>query len=295
LEINGTYDSGSQISLINAKLVKIIEKVKDQNKIFLRTVNGVTSTEGLITIKARIFDTEEDIDVFIVKNENFENFIIGLDMIKKFRLVQNENLEIKQMKDFNARKIDNKIINTYLVNFNEHIKEDEFEIKIKHLDKKKKIEIEKIIEKHKVIFAKDKYDIGKVKDYEAKIDLVIDKYSSKRPYRCSIEDKKEIEEQISKLLEKHLIEESYSPFAAPVTLALKKDENKKLRLCINFRDLNKNIIPQAKPFPIIDDLIIKTRNCKYFTTLDINTAFWSIPLRIEDRRKTAFVTQEGHY
>jgi len=74
-------------------------------------------------------------DVFIVKNEDFEDFIIGLDMIKKFRLTQNENLEIKQMKDINTRKIDNKQkeMKTYSVNFNEHIKEDEFEIKNKTL------------------------------------------------------------------------------------------------------------------------------------------------------------------
>ncbi|XP_039306053.1 uncharacterized protein LOC120357968 [Solenopsis invicta] len=95
-----------------------------------------------------------------------------------------------------------------------------------------------------------------------KIDLIVDKYCGKRPYRCTLEDKKEIEEQIGKLLEKGLIEESYSPFAAPVTLAYKRDEGKRSRLCIDFRDLNKIIIPQAQPFPIIDDLIIKTRNSK---------------------------------
>lgn len=114
-------------------------------------------------------------------------------------------------------------------------------------------------------------------------------------YRCTIEDKKEIEEQIAKLLEKNLIEESYSPFAAPVTLAFKREENRKSRLCIDFRDLNKIVVPQAQPFPLIEDLMIKTRNCKYFSTLDINSAFWSIPLRIEDRKKTGFVTQEGHF
>jgi len=94
----------------------------------------------------------------------------------------------------------------------------------------------------------------------------VDKYCNKRPYRCTIEDKKEIEEQVGKLLEKGLIKESYSPFAAPVTLAYKRDEGKKCRLCIDFRNLNKIIIPQAQPFPLINDLIIKTRNCKYFTT-----------------------------
>lgn len=102
-------------------------------------------------------------------------------------------------------------------------------------------------------------DIGTVKDYEARIDLLVDKYCNKRPYRCTIEDKKEIEEQIAKLLEKSLIEESYSPFAAPVTLAFKRDENRKSRLCIDFRELNKIVVPQAQPFPLID-IIIKARN-----------------------------------
>jgi len=41
LEIYGTYDSGSQISLINAKLVKIINQNEDKNKILIKTVNGV--------------------------------------------------------------------------------------------------------------------------------------------------------------------------------------------------------------------------------------------------------------
>lgn len=55
------------------------------------------------------------------------------------------------------------------------------------------------------------------------------------------------------------------------------------------------VVPQAQPFPLIDDLVIKTRNSVYFTTLDINSAFWSIPLRVEDRKKTGFITQKGHY
>ncbi|GBP09690.1 hypothetical protein EVAR_76656_1 [Eumeta japonica] len=97
------------------------------------------------------------------------------------------------------------------------------------------------------------------------------------------------------LLRNNLIEESYSPFAAPVTLAFKKGENRKSRLCVDFRELNKIVVPQAQPFPLIDDLITKTRNCMYFTTLDINSAFWAIPLRVEDRKKTGFVTQDGHF
>ncbi|KAI4472839.1 hypothetical protein M0804_015583 [Polistes exclamans] len=103
------------------------------------------------------------------------------------------------------------------INFNKHVEENDFKIKIDHLDGKKKIEIDKLIKDYKTVFAKNKYDIGTVTDYEPRIDLSVDKYCSKRPYRCTIEDKKEIEEQVARLLEENLIEESYSPFAAPVT------------------------------------------------------------------------------
>lgn len=77
--------------------------------------------------------------------------------------------------------------------------------------------------------------------------------------------------------------------------AFKRDEGKRFRLRIDFRDLNNIITPQPQPFPLIDDLIIKTRGCQYFTTFDINSAYWSIPLRIEDRKKTEFVTQDGNF
>lgn len=296
----GVYDPGSQISLINARLVKIINGKNDVNEISLRTISGVKKTSGLVTIRIKVFEIEEEMDVYIVENEDFDDFMIGLDMIKKFRLTQNENLQIEQKQKLDIPTANNnsykkKESEKYSINFNEHIQEEEFKIKVNHLDDRKKNEITKIIEEYKTIFARDKYDIGTIKDYEARIDLLVDKYCCKRPYRCTIADKKEIEEQVAKLLEKNLIEESYSPFAAPVTLAYKKDENKKSRLCIDFRELNKIVVPQAQPFPLIEDLIVKTRNCRYFTTLDINSAFWSIPLRIQDRKKTGFVTQDGHY
>lgn len=256
----------------------------------LRTINGVYKTDGLITLKARILNAEEYINVFIIDNENFKyDFLVGLDCIKTFKLIQNEKLEIERKNsDFPEKQ-------EYQINFNEHVNLKDFEILTNHLTNHEETIIKNLTDKYKKIFAKDKYDIGTVKDYEARIDLKIDKYCSKRPYRCTIEDKKEIEEQISQLLERKLIEESYSPFAAPVTLAYKRDEHKKSRLCIDFRDLNEIIVPQSQPFPLIEDLVIKTRNCKYFSKLDINSAFWSIPLRIEDRRKTGFVTQEGHF
>lgn len=314
LQINGIYDSGSNVSLINSRLLKLKGTGNGLNKENLVTINGVKKTSGLTNLKIKIFELEQNVDVYIIDEKNFKyDFLIGLDMIKMFKLIQNEDLTITQKQsreEANLRKksthlqADNGLENIekeddnykeYKINFNEHVKEEEFDLNIKHLNNYQKSKIETLICQYKSVFAKDKYDVGTVNGYEAKIDLLVDKYCCKRPYRCTLEDKKEIEKQIAKLLDKKLIEESYSPFAAPVTLAFKKDENRKSRLCIDFRDLNKIVVPQAQPFPLIEDLMIKTRNCKFFSTLDINSAFWSIPLRIEDRKKTAFVTQDGHF
>jgi len=84
----------------------------------------------------------------------------------------------------------------YSVNFNEHVETDEFQTKIEHLDRDKKIKIEELIDNNKSVFAKDKYDVGTVNEYEARIDLIVEKYNSKRPYRCNMDDKKEIEKQL---------------------------------------------------------------------------------------------------
>lgn len=322
------------MSLINSRLLKMKKEETDNLQMAkLRTISGVEKTNGIVKLKIKIYNIEETMNIFIVDNENFKyDFLIGLDCIKKFKLIQNEDLKITQI--YNPKEIKNlptsetlkkrkdvkipnlignrqiekkpsysevvkdggiKQMNKYEVNFNEHINANEFKISINHLDLDKQSEIDNLIEKYKRVFATDKYDIGTVKEYEAHIDLMVDKYCNKRPYRCTNEDRREIENQIAKLLKKNLIEESYSPFAAPVTLAYKKEDDKKSRLCIDFRELNKIVVPQSQPFPLIEDLMAKTVKCRYFSTLDINSAFWSIPLKIQDRQKTAFVTQEGHF
>jgi hypothetical protein len=299
----GVYDSGSNVSLINSKLLKFKnDKFENHGNTNLKTINGVRKTDGMVSLNVKIFDIEREMDVFVIERNNFDyDFLIGLDCIKRFHLTQDENLEINQkiprtVNIFEENVSTKQIFgNSYLINFNEDIGAKNIEMNTNHLNYGQQSQIENLINDYAFVFAKDKYDVGTVSCYEAHIDLLVEKYCSKRPYRCTVDDKKEIERQIAMLMDKNLIEESYSPFAAPVTLAYKRDEGKRSRLCIDFRDLNKIVVPQSQPFPLIEDLVVKTRGCKYFSTLDINSAFWSIPLRISDRHKTAFVTQEGHF
>lgn len=59
--------------------------------------------------------------------------------------------------------------------------------------------------------------------------------------------------------------------------------------------MNKLIIPESYPFPTINDVIDKIANCKYFTVIDINSAFWCILLKLEDQEKTSFITKFGKF
>src|SRR5215204_325733 len=56
--------------------------------------------------------------------------------------------------------------------------------------------IQELISRHEKVFAKNKFDVGTVKNHEARIKLVIEKYTAKKPYRCSLPDQREIDTQI---------------------------------------------------------------------------------------------------
>ena len=72
------------------------------------------------------------------------------------------------------------------------------------------------------------------------------------PYRMAPADLKELNEQLKELLDKGFIKSSTSPWGAPVLFVKKKDGS--LRLCIDYRQLNKVTIKNKYPLPRIDDL-----------------------------------------
>ncbi|XP_060809930.1 putative nuclease HARBI1 [Amyelois transitella] len=112
--------------------------------------------------------------VFVIDEENFDfDFLVGLDFIKEFSLVQDEKLNICQKipqqeceivsKETRKTDIDNKETKSEnSVNYNEDIRGEKFAIYINHLDYTKQAVIENLISCNKSVFAKDKYDIGKI-------------------------------------------------------------------------------------------------------------------------------------
>lgn len=86
----------------------------------------------------------------------------------------------------------------------DHMKLENLEPRIEHLSNEMKIQVMILPRKHANVFAADKFDVGTVKNYIACIKLQRDQYVAENPYRFSIPDREEIENQISKLLERKL-------------------------------------------------------------------------------------------
>ncbi|GFU61760.1 retrovirus-related Pol polyprotein from transposon 17.6 [Trichonephila clavipes] len=118
---------------------------------------------------------------------------------------------------------------------------------------------------------------------------------SLRPYRNSQQESKEMQTQIEELLKAGFIRPSHSPYAAPVTLAYKKDEGKRSRLCIDYRTLNEITRKDSTPVPLIDFVIDNLTHAKFFSTLDLTSGYWHIKIHEKDAEKLAFTTNFGLY
>ena len=99
--------------------------------------------------------------------------------------------------------------------------------------------------------------------------------------------------QIERLMGYDMIELSKSPLACRVFMAKNKGEH--LRFCFDFRYLNAVTIKDAYPIPRIDESLSKLGDAKFFTTLDLGSAFWHVPLKKHDRDKTGFACELGLY
>jgi hypothetical protein len=89
--------------------------------------------------------------------------------------------------------------------------------------------------------------------------------------RLSIAELDELKKQLTSLLKKGFISPSTSPYGAPVLFVKKKDGT--LRMCVDYRGLNKITRKNRHPLPRIDELIDRFRTARYFTKLDLLSGY----------------------
>ena len=144
------------------------------------------------------------------------------------------------------------------------------------------------------IFSKDFTDIGRItagehhirlKDGVAPIAL--------QPYRNSERINDLVRQEVNKMLEANVIRPSVSPWAFPTTMVKKSDGT--LRFCGDYRRLNAVTVDEHTPLPFIPDLIDKVAKKHVFSTIDLISGYWQVPMAPDSIEKTAFITADGQY
>jgi hypothetical protein len=115
------------------------------------------------------------------------------------------------------------------------------------------------------------------------------------PYRQTPWKEREIARHVKTMLDNGVIEAANSPWAAPVVLAPKKDGS--WRFCVDYRGLNSVTKKDSYPLPRIDDTLDALGNgdAQIYSTMDLASGYWQIPIEDEDKEKTAFTTRSGTY
>ncbi|CAA0817174.1 Unknown protein, partial [Striga hermonthica] len=116
---------------------------------------------------------------------------------------------------------------------------------------------------------------------------------SKAPYRMAPKELQELKAQIQELLRLGFIRPSVSPWGASVLFVKKKDSS--MRMCIDYRDLNRLTIKNKYPLPRIDDLFDQLRGAYVFSKIDLRSGYHHLKIKESDIAKTAFRTRYGHY
>ena len=111
------------------------------------------------------------------------------------------------------------------------------------------------------------------------------------PHRMAQVELQELKVQIQELLDKVFIKPSTSPWGAPVLFAKKKD--KTLRLCIDYRQLNRVTIKNR--LLRIDDLFDQLKRARVYSKIDLPTGYHQLIVREVDILKIAFRMRYGHF
>ena len=150
-----------------------------------------------------------------------------------------------------------------------------------------KLEDIPIVKDYLDVFPKDLLGLPPEREVEFTIDVTLGTTPiSKVPYRMAPLELKELKIQLQELLDKSFIRPSVSPWRALILFVKKKDGF--MRLCIDYRELNKVTVRNKYPLSRIDDLFDQLQGACVFSKIDLRSSYHQLRVRSEDVPKTAF-------
>ena len=161
------------------------------------------------------------------------------------------------------------------------------------LTEEQRSQVQKMLLEYRDCFALEGDPLGLCNWIYHNIDTVTDEPVVSAPYRIPKSQEQAVKDIVQKMMDQGMIQKSDSEYSSPVVLVEKPD--KSLRFCVNYQKLNAITKKRTFPLPSPDELLAKIgeNQPRWFSTSDLAAAFHQVPLREEDKHKTAFILPFG--
>ena len=301
------YDSGASVSFVSHSFSKELStplgKLPTPLEVEIADSKIVVVSNVYPNVEIEIDESVFRIDLIPIMLREFD-IIVGMDWLDKYnaailcrqKIIRVINPNGREMMIYgDNRKGELKLCTVmkarrYLSHgchaFMAHVVDTSFE--------KKGIDHVPIVNEFRDVFPEDLPGIPPDRQVEFRIDLVPGATPiAKTPYRLAPSEMKELMSQLQELLDKGFIRPSISPWGAPILFVKKKDGS--MRMCIDYRELNKVTVKNVYLLPRIDDIFDQLQGAKWFSKIDLRSGYHQLKVREEDIPKTAFRTRYGHY
>ena len=293
-------DTGASASIISDSFFNLIpkselRKQQESTQTFRSVCGKLLQAVNTFEIDIRIHpnDQRKIRQLFHIVTNLTESCILGIDFIINTSIkIDSTNRKITYVSDERKYHVIGKfdVIDSTTTSTKVQPKE---RVRIDNEDCERYREIiQNLLEKNRDIIAEKMSELGKA--IGAKHSIVTKGPPIFSPPRRNARALQQvIQENIDDMLTHDIIRPSTSPYSSPIVLVPKKSGEK--RFCIDYRRLNSITVKDKYPLPRIDDTIDHLHGAKFFSTLDLFSGYWQIEIEEEDKQKTAFTTDEGHF
>ena len=311
-------DTGKNTSLISRYMASLVGKpVTPHPHPLLRPLGNVMPIDGKMLAEVT-FGKHKSTDQFIVVDELYPHVLIGLKFLSDNKCqvdIENETLKIRKRDQAETTvplyvgdplepptyqracvlqtedEIEEPVVsNEVIEKIDEDVKEI-VELAASDLQNSQiKEKLSSLIDIYRDVFALAKDPLGTAIGTEHSIDTNDNPPFKIPPYKVAPYKLPAVQEEIKEMLDKGVIVPSKSPDSSPIVMIPKKDVTN--RMCIDCRKLHEITTKDAYPLPRIGQTIDELQGAGYFSSPDLASDYWQVPVVEKDRHKTAFCTPE---
>lgn len=297
-------DTGAEITVISDKILKEIEKEQENIPtlpVVGVTIHGViprhtTKIKKQVMVKTTVMGTAEDVTFLVIEGLQ-ESGILGTDFLdshgvnidydsQTVRLTfGGMDIEVpfereKRIETIQINKVDMPIVR----------RETRQKEKRTPMNEETQERLDALIDDFAEVFREEP---GLVRGFESKLRLRTNDPVYQRPYTIPVSRQKAVADEIERMIQMGIIERSRSPYSIPIVPVFKK--NGEVRLCVDARKLNSQIIPdRERPIPV-EDVLLRFRSAKYMRTVDLRSGYWQVPLEESSRAACSFLFNGRNY